>query len=220
MNVLNTPLESLLFFDASAVGGSVVHNVWTWIALISAVFSFWGFRLLPSASSSSPSSKPPPPTSHPFATSRLVPSSSEDSTSTTTTSSSSNPIQAGTLSLMLPTTSFCTAAVRVDEKTRCRKFTVVYCGDLVVEEDEREEVGGGDLIDDGMDGGDDGGDELVRRWGAGGHWGKGDHRDNWGVGYVVEMRMGDMGWYRCQDLSVLDGSVIRLWDRARGCCDL
>ncbi|XP_073298600.1 uncharacterized protein [Primulina huaijiensis] len=27
----------------------------------------------------------------------------------------------------------------------------------------------------------------------------------------MAIRMGDMGWYRCQDLAVLNGSVVRLW---------
>lgn len=33
---------------------------------------------------------------------------------------------------------------------------------------------------------------------------------------MMVVRMGDMGWYRFQDLEVLDGSVVRLWDAAPG----
>ncbi|CAI9780326.1 unnamed protein product [Fraxinus pennsylvanica] len=29
---------------------------------------------------------------------------------------------------------------------------------------------------------------------------------------MMVMKMGDMGWYQYQDLTVLDGSVVRLWD--------
>ncbi|KAG8373865.1 hypothetical protein BUALT_Bualt11G0069700 [Buddleja alternifolia] len=36
------------------------------------------------------------------------------------------------------------------------------------------------------------------------------HNDVWRRMMVV--KMGDMGWYRCQDLTVLNGSVVRLWD--------
>ncbi|GER36105.1 exosome complex component Rrp42 [Striga asiatica] len=32
---------------------------------------------------------------------------------------------------------------------------------------------------------------------------------------MVGVRMGDMGWYRWQDLNVLDGNVVRLWDSRR-----
>ncbi|EYU28305.1 hypothetical protein MIMGU_mgv1a021094mg, partial [Erythranthe guttata] len=38
--------------------------------------------------------------------------------------------------------------------------------------------------------------------------------DDWERVMVV-MKMGDMGWYRCQDFDVLDGSVVRLWDDDR-----
>lgn len=33
---------------------------------------------------------------------------------------------------------------------------------------------------------------------------------------VLEMEMGDMSWYRYQDLTVLNGNVVRLWDGRRG----
>ncbi|WCJ42844.1 hypothetical protein M5689_023628 [Euphorbia peplus] len=31
----------------------------------------------------------------------------------------------------------------------------------------------------------------------------------------VRMRMGDLGWYRCQDLTAINGNVVRLWDGIR-----
>lgn len=39
----------------------------------------------------------------------------------------------------------------------------------------------------------------------------------------MRARMGDMGWYRCQDLTVVNGNVVRLWDECRrrsqrSCC--
>lgn len=34
----------------------------------------------------------------------------------------------------------------------------------------------------------------------------------------MAIRMGDMGWYRCQDLAVLNGSVVRLWDGCGRVC--
>ncbi|KAL8040176.1 hypothetical protein ABFX02_10G081300 [Erythranthe guttata] len=38
--------------------------------------------------------------------------------------------------------------------------------------------------------------------------------DDWERKMVV-MRMGDMGWYRWQDMTALDGSVVRLWEGRR-----
>ncbi|KAL7136906.1 hypothetical protein ABFS83_10G061100 [Erythranthe nasuta] len=32
---------------------------------------------------------------------------------------------------------------------------------------------------------------------------------------MVVMRMGDLGWYRWQDMTALDGSVVRLWEGRR-----
>lgn len=37
--------------------------------------------------------------------------------------------------------------------------------------------------------------------------------DDWEA--VMNMRIGDMGWYRYQDSTVLDGSVVRLWEGRR-----
>ncbi|XP_051148639.1 uncharacterized protein LOC127263577 [Andrographis paniculata] len=38
--------------------------------------------------------------------------------------------------------------------------------------------------------------------------------DDW-ERWTVEMRKGDLGWYTCQDLRMLDGSVVRLWGTPR-----
>ncbi|XP_047951858.1 uncharacterized protein LOC125197190 [Salvia hispanica] len=56
-------------------------------------------------------------------------------------------------------------------------------------------------------GGDDGGGEREECGGGaafGGDW-EG----------VIAMRMGDMGWYRWQDRTVLSGNVVRLWEGRR-----
>ncbi|KAG6431631.1 hypothetical protein SASPL_109710 [Salvia splendens] len=70
------------------------------------------------------------------------------------------------------------------------KFSLYYA-----EEDEEEEFGG-----------DDGG-ESEECGGAGA--GVGDWEG------VIAMRMGDMGWYRWQDRTVLSGNVVRLWEGRR-----
>jgi len=54
--------------------------------------------------------------------------------------------------------------------------------------------------DNGMDGGDE---AVVKRWAK-------------ATTLTVEMRRaGDLGWYEYQDIRVIDGSVVRLWEDAR-----
>ncbi|XP_016486051.2 uncharacterized protein LOC107806412 [Nicotiana tabacum] len=55
---------------------------------------------------------------------------------------------------------------------------------------------------DGDDGDQDGEDGAVEMW-----------FENWEN--LLKMRNGEMGWYRCQDMKVIDGNVVRLWDGCR-----
>ncbi|KAL0426754.1 UNVERIFIED_CONTAM: hypothetical protein Slati_2850200 [Sesamum latifolium] len=63
--------------------------------------------------------------------------------------------------------------------------------------------------EDEDDGGCNGGGAAVTMSGKIGWW----CEDVWERTTVV--RMGDMEWYRCQDLAALDGSVVRLWGGRR-----
>ncbi|KAL8488139.1 hypothetical protein ACS0TY_023968 [Phlomoides rotata] len=60
-------------------------------------------------------------------------------------------------------------------------------------------------IEEGDDGGEDDGGEAAAvvspKWWC----------DDWEK--MMVMRMGDMGWYKWQDTTALDGSVVRLWER-------
>ncbi|KAK4391903.1 hypothetical protein Sango_1968100 [Sesamum angolense] len=85
-----------------------------------------------------------------------------------------------------PTTS---CGVAEGEGSSKVKFSLCYDEDIFRESDE-----GGEDEDDG---------------GKIGWW----CDDVWERTTVV--RMGDMGWYRCQDLAALDGSVVRLWGGRR-----
>ncbi|KAL3625272.1 hypothetical protein CASFOL_030726 [Castilleja foliolosa] len=94
------------------------------------------------------------------------------------------------------TTSYCALESEGSPKG---KFSVYYNDDLMGTDDGGE-----------GDGGCNGGGAAAEReelgWWCGGNWEK-----------EMVVRMVDMGWYRCQDLKVLDGSVVRLWDcRRRG----
>lgn len=80
------------------------------------------------------------------------------------------------------------------------KFVLYYRND-----DFRE-----DGVEYSVDGEDDDGvaadSEKFRRW-SGMDWER-----------KMEIRMGDMGWYRCQDLAAFNGSVVRLWDGCSRVC--
>ncbi|KAL3825472.1 hypothetical protein ACJIZ3_021501 [Penstemon smallii] len=89
------------------------------------------------------------------------------------------------------TASFCVLERQGSTKV---KFTLHYKDDDFMDGDEG--------CDNKDNGGGEGGGRKNRRW-----------CDD--LERRMVMRMGDMGWYRCQDLTVLDGSVVRLWDGGR-----
>ncbi|CAK9159243.1 unnamed protein product [Ilex paraguariensis] len=182
MNTLDSPLEALAFNYLSFGLFTVVNNIWTWVAVITAALSFWRIRssgllksdLLdrnldgasPAAVFSSPSSSP--------AENIAEPASS--------TSASASDFPA-----MSKITSFC--RVEGDGLTK-GKYTVYYNEDDDEFTSNEEEV-------DNRDG--EGVEVVAKEW-----------CDGWDR--VLRMRNGDMGWYRYQDLTVLDGNVVRLWD--------
>ncbi|XP_073273376.1 uncharacterized protein [Primulina huaijiensis] len=88
---------------------------------------------------------------------------------------------------------YCISSLETENSTK-GKFVLYYRND-----DFRE---GGVEDDDGVAAKS----EKFRRWSDMDWEGK------------MKIRMGDMGWYRCQDLAAFNGSVVRLWDgRSRVC---
>lgn len=79
----------------------------------------------------------------------------------------------------------------LDSYVAKRRFTM--CFEMDATEEEEEAVEGKEV-----DGGCAGGGEWWSGW------------EN-----VLRERNGEVGWYSCQDLSVLDGRVVRLWDEDR-----
>ncbi|GAB2246950.1 hypothetical protein Droror1_Dr00006832 [Drosera rotundifolia] len=198
-------LEPLLFSD---LGGFVVHNVWTWVALLSAALGFFGLRLFPVPST--PSSPTTTTTTNPFASNTR--SDDDHSTSVTTPSSSLPDHQTSSDSTTTTTISASTTTTEIGIDGCCtirrRKITAAYYRDEevedgVAEEEEVEEIGVDDDVDFGGTGG--GGDDVVMRWQEASRCAELEYE-------VVMMRMREMGWYKFQDLSVLDGSVVRLWE--------
>ncbi|XP_059634683.1 uncharacterized protein LOC132277011 [Cornus florida] len=180
MKSFDSPLEALAFNYVSFGFLTVVNNIWTWIAVITAAVSFW--RIKASGSSISDPPCPNPDVGPPKAASPLPPTAAEPS-----------PAPAP-LTTMTPWVRH----VESDGATRGNKFTLYY------EEEQCERGDEGVTLTREYD---DGSDGVVK--GGGGAW----CDDGWEG--MLRMRMGDMGLYRLQDLTVLDGNVVRLWDGCR-----
>lgn len=194
MNSLGTPVIDALALDY--LGFSflpvVINNIWTWVAVITAAVSFWRIRAVVPVGLESDSQDESSP---PLMVSVSPPPHTEEKEKEK--EAAMEPVS--TLASSTTTSSTrAPSAVDVDTTggpTR-GKFTVYY-------EDESE----GEVAWEG--GVDDGGVAEVGRGTGGDYW-----CDNWEK--VMRMRIeGDMGWHRYQDLTVLDGNVVRLWDGCR-----
>lgn len=186
MSALGSPLEALAFDHLSFGLFTVVNNVWTWVAVITAAVSVWRFK-----ASSLPGAKFPHEATRQverlaaepaLATAAVAPSIVETAKPSTAVAPSS------------PSPCLFNAEGRTSGK-----FTFYY--DRREEEEDRgDDVNGEADGEEGCIGGE-------KQWvGVGEGW--------WEV--TMRMRMGDhMGFYSYQDLTVLDGSVVRLWDGCR-----
>lgn len=189
MNGMDSPLDALALNYLSYGLLTAVSNIWAWIAVITAAFSFWKIRAL-----SSPLVSRPEQRQDAASTSSLPPKMAAVEAAKPT---AVYPGETGHLLSASLTTSFC---VIESEGSPKGKFSLYYTWDDFRECDES---GGEDEGNGGCNGGGAAvmSENLERRW------------DDWERMMVV--RMGDTGWYRCQDLKVLDGSVVRLWDGGR-----
>ncbi|KAL0344994.1 UNVERIFIED_CONTAM: hypothetical protein Sradi_4330700 [Sesamum radiatum] len=181
----HSPFESLALDYLSCGFLTVVNSVWTWLAVITAALSFWRIRALSSPLVSKP---------EPRGSIQDVVSTSKDEVGHAL-ASASTPGETKHLLSAGPTTSCSGAEGEGSSKV---KFSLCYNEDISWESDEDEDVGGCN-----------GGGPAVTMSGKIGWWSE----DVWERTTVV--RMGDMGWYRCQDLAALDGSVVRLWGGRR-----
>ncbi|KAA8523358.1 hypothetical protein F0562_009781 [Nyssa sinensis] len=180
MNALDSPLEALAFNYATFGFSTVVNNIWTWIAVLTAAVSVWTIR-----ATGSPKSEPRirnPDVSPPKAV-LPPPDKVAELASASASTSTSAP-----LATMSPSV----FAVESDGATK-GKFSVYY-------EDDRDHDGEG--ADGELDDDEDLGSVVAV---DGGEW-----FDGWDT--ILRMRKGEMGWYRFQDTTVLDGNVVRLWD--------
>ncbi|XP_065848729.1 uncharacterized protein [Euphorbia lathyris] len=178
---MDSPIEALVFDHLT-----LVNNLWTWIALVTAALSFWWIRASSAVISISLQS-------HPIST------SPDDCTRSRSNSPDASFSEASTHSEppMLSSPAPSTPSIFEDGDSITKgKFLVYY-------EDDRE--------NDGEVEGESESEVLVAgewEYGGCGEWTESLER-------VVRMRMGDLGWYRCQDLTAINGNVVRLWDGVR-----
>ncbi|KAI3789943.1 hypothetical protein L2E82_02750 [Cichorium intybus] len=201
---LDSPMEALAIHGVL----TAVNNVWAWIAFLTAAISFWKIKssIHPAVHLSLQSSPPPPslPQPQPQTFPVAIQPDQQNPPSTTTRTDS------------LPSTSKRHTAFCTLENRKSGKFSVYYAEDDKTKDDvidseedvhmssiwrNREE---GERVIDSIK--HNGEPEMrttssIRR----------NHgEDGWEM--VLKMKTAEMGWYLYQDLTVLDGNVVRLWN--------
>ncbi|KAK4342355.1 hypothetical protein RND71_038171 [Anisodus tanguticus] len=184
--ILEYPLEALVF-DYLSFGffTIVINSVWTWVAVITAGVVFWRIKI----SSTLPALEP---------RGDLCPCPPTPTLGTMYSSSSSLQVERllstpSTLSVSKETSSIASTYYDAFFKGTNRKVTVHF------KQDDDEEGNGNE---DGDEEGEDDGVELSKEW-----------YENWER--LLKMRNGEMGWYYYQDMKVIDGNIVRLWDGCR-----
>ncbi|GMI92643.1 hypothetical protein like AT3G43110 [Hibiscus trionum] len=188
--LLDSRVEALAFNYVSFGIFTLVNNLWTWVAVITAAVSFWRIRAAGAATSScsvksheqSPSSSV---TDRPIleveekpTASHVVSDSVPAPASVTRTSVSQLVCNDGVTKGGMP------------------KLTVYY----------ENAIGGESDVD---------GDTTETEWCSGeGYRNEGSCGGEWWESWerVLRFRKGETGWYRYQDLTAINGNVVRLWD--------
>ncbi|XP_048335298.2 uncharacterized protein LOC125423827 [Ziziphus jujuba] len=187
MSVLASPLEPLAFDFVSFGFFTFVNNLWTWLALITAALSFWRLRAAGSNSSSSSSSLDSSESSN-GSTPPLAENTVPEKEPTTTSSPAAAPV-----AWAVPSRS---SEDHEGVVTKGIKFTVYYENDDEEEEEEEEEGDGELTVTEEK--------EMVEVDGGGEWW------ESWER--MLKMRSGEICWYRYQDMTEINGNVVRLWD--------
>lgn len=193
----SSPLEALTFNYATFCVFTVVNNLWTWVAVITAAVSFWKIRT--TSFSDNPDHQQP-------RIHRNTSGSQVQRSADTSSVEAAPPCPIPAPAAALPSVN---DVKDVDGVTEGSKYTLYY-----YEEEQRESDGDGEVT------------SVVKEW-------RDDDDDDDGVSSCGEWwewervrmtaRIGDMGWHRWQDLTVVNGNVVRLWDECRrrsekSCC--
>ncbi|KAJ8543373.1 hypothetical protein K7X08_005896 [Anisodus acutangulus] len=187
--ILEYPLDALAF-DYLSFGffTVVVNSVWTWAAVVTAAVGFWRIK----TSSTLPAQEP---------RGDLSPCPPTPTLATMSSSSSSSQVERllstpSTLSVSEETPSTASTMMSYDAaflEGKKGKLTVYY------KQDDGGECDG--YGEDDKEGEDDGA-ELSKVW-----------FENWER--LLKIRYGEMCWYCYQDMKVIDGNIVRLWDGCR-----
>lgn len=187
MATLDSPLEALAFEYASFGVLAVVNNVWTWIAVVTAAVSFWRIRVTTIGVDGNGCGL----------LEELTGSKSEQESSHLEPQEMAVPVKE-------------TAVARVKETfTKTEVWEPLMCDDGVTKGKLTMYYYEADVLDGGRCADSDG--ELTTVNYGGGLGNCGEWWERWER--VSKMRNGDdEGWYRYVDLTVINGSVVRLWD--------
>lgn len=196
-NVLDSPLEALALDYLSVGFLTVVHNLWTWVAVVTAAVSFWRIRAAGGGPAYLKSAVSPPPSQCDQSScgSELVPETSVPDVS------ADEPPTPAAAPAPAPTSP---REMEIDDVkvefsvTKGPKFVAMYyCEDVMQDNGELSVANKWDESDE---------DACVNVFGCEEWW------ESWEP--VLRMRMGEVEWYRYQDLKVHNGNVVRLWDGA------
>ncbi|KAG7555978.1 hypothetical protein ISN44_As11g020550 [Arabidopsis suecica] len=208
MSTLESPLEALAFEYASFGVFAVVNNVWTWIAVVTAAFSFWRIRvttigvgdghacvlieeLTGSKSENESGRLEPKSITGPVKESVARVKETVTKTEVYAPQSITGPVKE-TVGARVKETVTKKEPLMCDDGVTKGKLTMYY------------EVDGERCVD---------GELTAVSYGGGlGNCG-GEWWEKWER--VVRMRNGDDSWYRYVDLTVINGNVVRLWDDTR-----
>lgn len=194
MSLLDSPLDALVFDYVNYGVFAAVNNLWTWVAVVTAAVSFWRIRVVSAAAAACLKSS--------VVDAHSIDRNENECHQLLTEESSSSPPspsppQAPAVQEAdpVPETSS-TGDDNVFDGTTKGKFSLYYESDDVVFGGSEETSGECEQEEEKKDGECGGAGEWWRSW-------------------ERVLRMEENGWYRHQDLTVINGNVVRLWDDCR-----
>lgn len=200
MNTLGSPLEALAFNYLSYGFLTAVNNVWTWVAVLTAAVSFWRIKTLSLSMPSTPRGRIPNGSSNLPTPPRVIILS--PSPTVEMLPAEPAPTSGGEGSSSTPPAKAATSFSGWERESLTKgKFTAYFDGEdesdgnigciqnIYEDGDDDESNGDGDVLASGL------GNEWYERWER-----------------VMITKTGNAGWYRCLDLTVINGNVVRLWE--------
>ncbi|CAF2120609.1 unnamed protein product [Brassica napus] len=185
MATLDSPLEALAFQYASFGVLAVVNNVWTWIAVVTAAVSFWRMKVTTIGDNGGHAGC--------SLLEDVTASKAEQESDHQEPQKMAGPVEAAEAPPVNETEVNWEPLMCDDGVTKGTKLTMYY--EVDVDHEERCVDGEGELPTVNYGGGFGNSGEWWERWER-----------------VVKMRNGDDVWYRYVELTVINGSVVRLWD--------